>query len=270
MAAPLFKWPGGKRWLAPLIQREFWSSDRRLIEPFAGGAAVFFAVEPKRAVLGDMNPEVVNCYRWVRDDAAGLIKRLSALNNSADEYYRIRSWQPSSEFDRAVRFLYLTRLSFNGIYRENTKGQFNVPYGGKTHLAVVQPSSLLKSSALLKNAELVAQDFQQTAEMAEAGDLVYLDPPYTTAHNNNGFVKYNAKIFSWQDQERLAQTAAALVDRGCLVIASNAHHDSIHALYSAFEVRHINRFSVIGAKKTYRRQITESLFVSHERGLRNG
>jgi DNA adenine methylase len=261
VAAPLFKWPGGKRWLAPLISNLYWHRERKLIEPFAGGAAVFFALEPSNAILGDMNPEVINCYRWVRDDVESLVRRLSEMKNSSDDYYRIRAWIPTSAFDRAVRFLYLTRLSFNGIYRENRQGVFNVPYGGKSHLDVVQRDALFRSSEILQGADLISGDFEVTAQHASPGDLVYFDPPYTSAHNSNGFVKYNARIFSWSDQKRLAKVASELLDKGCLVIASNADHVSITELYPEFEVHQLSRFSVIGSKSHYRKEITESLFV---------
>jgi DNA adenine methylase len=261
VAAPLFKWPGGKRWLAPFIADQYWRPSMKLIEPFAGGAALFFELEPEQALLSDVNPQVINCYRWVRDDVWGMIDRLSTMKNSPEEYYRIRSWCPQSTIDQAVRFLYLTRLSFNGIYRENLKGQFNVPYGGKVHLDVVQREALVRSAQILQGTELMVCDFEQAANKAEQGDLVYFDPPYTTAHNTNGFTKYNARIFSWNDQKRLARVAKTLMDRGCIVVSSNAQHVTITELYPDFEVQELRRFSVIGSKSVYRREISESLFV---------
>lgn len=234
MADPLFKWPGGKRWLAPRIAQLFDVSSSRIIEPFAGGAALFFHVEPYSGLLGDLNPQVINCYEQVRDNLDFLVSVLDNLVNSEEQYYKVRSWKPSNDVEDAARFLYLTRLSFNGIYRENLKGEFNVPYGHKLHLPVVDHRLLERSSSVLANATLTFTDFEVCLQDAKPGDFIYLDPPYTVAHNQNGFVKYNAEVFSWPDQRRLAEMACNLANIGCKVIVSNADHGSIQKLYPGF------------------------------------
>jgi DNA adenine methylase len=156
--------------------------------------------------------------------------------------------------------IYLATLSFNGIHRVNLKGQFNVPYGEKRHLKPCDAARLRRASVTLKNARIESEDFEDAVRTATEGDFIYMDPPYTVAHSNNGFVKYNAKIFTWSDQERLAKVAHELVARGCHVAVSNADHESIHSLYKGFALTKIERYSVIAASTAFRRPVAECVF----------
>jgi DNA adenine methylase len=259
---PLLKWPGGKRHLLgsilPLVPRNF----NRYFEPFFGGGALFFALGPKRAYLSDKNSELIHVYSQVRDRPEAVIRTLRTLRNTEDEYYKIRSSIPKSDAGRAARLIYLTTLAFNGIYRVNLNGQFNVPYGYKTHLQTCDAERIRMSSRLLKRAIVRDQDFEQALSGAGKGDLVYLDPPYTVAHGNNGFIKYNAKIFSWEDQMRLARVAKEVAAKGCTVIVSNADHSSIRSLYSGFATTTLERNSIIAASSTFRSRITECVFYA--------
>jgi DNA adenine methylase len=234
----------------------------RYFEPFMGGGALFFALNPSCAYLSDNNADLINCYVQVRDNPDALINLLKELPNSDEEYYRIRDKVPESEIEAAARFVYLTTLSFNGIHRVNRNGNFNVPYGKKTHLNPAEPSRILNASRALQGTSLRSADFEWIRDYAVAGSLVYLDPPYTVAHSNNGFVKYNAKIFSWDDQVRLAKLAADLHQRGCFVIISNADHESVRSLYPDFQENLISRLSVISATNGGRKPVTESMFFS--------
>jgi len=262
--APLLKWPGGKRAIVkhilPLIPSEF----GRYFEPFLGGGALFFALLPTHAVLADKNAELINCYRWVQKAPEELISLLSKMQNSAEAYYQIRNTEPHNEIERAARLIYLTTLSFNGIHRVNLDGRFNVPYGYKTHLSPCDPLRIRSASASLQGKTLQCGDFAESVQEAKSGDVVYLDPPYTVAHGSNGFLKYNAKIFSWEDQERLANLALELDKRGCSVLVSNADHVTLRTLYSRFFTLTIERPSRIAAQGIYRKAITECLF--HNRG----
>lgn len=259
---PLVKWPGGKRKLLrsilPLIPEHF----GRYYEPFLGGGAVFFALQPGLASLSDRNAELICAYVQIRDNVESVIESLASLRNSERDYYRVRSAVPNSKAEKAARLIYLSTLSFNGIHRVNLKGEFNVPYGHKKHLKTCDRESLRAASAALQNATIRCQDFELAIANATAGDLVYLDPPYTVAHVSNGFLKYNSKIFSWQDQERLAKSAAALVAKGCAVMVSNADHPSIRDLYKDFEIELVERPSVIAAASEFRRRITECIFYT--------
>lgn len=259
---PLLKWPGGKRTLVssigPLLPQAF----GRYFEPFLGGAALFFATQPRQAVLSDNNPELINCYVQVRDAPERVIEYLSEMPNTSETYYRIRASLPTNVAERAARLIFLTTLSFNGIYRTNLRGEFNVPYGRKTHLNPCVPSHIRNVSNVLRTAELICGDFETSVGRATAGDAIYFDPPYTVTHSKNGFVKYNEQIFTWQDQVRLAKAAHRLVDKGCAVIVSNADHPSVADLYRRFRRQIVRRYSVMAAASRFRREITEAIFYA--------
>jgi len=260
-SAPLLKWAGGKRWLAPrLVEIISRAAFARYFEPFCGGAALFFQLAPKRAVLSDMNADLINCYKQIKNDANAVITVLRTFRNSEDDYYAIRNMNPRADSRRAARILYLTTLAFNGIYRVNLRGEFNVPYGYKTHLEAFDAERIRAASRLLQGARLFVADFEDISAEATVKDLIYFDPPYTVAHGNNGFIKYNEKILQWEDQLRLACVATAATERGCKVIVSNADHPSIRKLYTHFTMERVPRGSVMAADASYRRTITECLF----------
>jgi DNA adenine methylase len=158
--------------------------------------------------------------------------------------------------------IYLTTLAFNGIYRVNRQGQFNVPYGGREYPGLGRAGSLERYADALSTATIRSGDFEAALARATAGDFVYLDPPYTVAHSNNGFLRYNESIFSWKDQQRLASVAAELDRRGCLVVVSNAPHFSIRGLYQGFRVLSASRRSLIAADSTRRQRTDELVFTN--------
>ena len=260
----LLKWPGGKRALLKHILPFVPSTFNRYYEPFVGGGALFFALQPKQVLLADNNSELINCYKQVRDNPDAVIAHLSKLRNTKEDYYAIREFIPSDDTARAARFIYLMTLSFNGIHRVNLQGKFNVPYGYKEYLNPCDAKKILQASTLLSSAELLDEDFESAVNNAKMGDFIYFDPPYTVAHSNNGFLKYNDRIFSWSDQIRLATIALNLAERGCKVLISNADHPSILELYSSFKMCRIKRASAIAASGEYRRQITECIFFNEE------
>lgn len=225
---------------------------------------MFFCLAPQSAVLSDTNAELINAYVQVRDNPARVIDELLALRNSERAYYSLRSTRPRSDLKKAVRLLYLSTLSFNGIHRVNLRGDFNVPYGHKSYLPTCNESHLWSASSLLQRTTLLASDFQAATMRAAAGSLVYFDPPYTVAHGANGFLKYNERIFSWADQVRLAQHARLLADRGCHVVVSNADHVSVRRLYGDFKAVRLHRYSRIAASSIHRRVVSEMAFVSRD------
>lgn len=259
---PMLKWAGGKRrivkHLVPIMNKYKFN---RYYEPFFGGGALFFATQPDHSIISDTNDELINCYTFVRDYPELVIQQLKTMPNTEEDYYRIRSERPSDDLTRAARVIYLTTLSFNGIYRLNLKGEFNVPYGYKVHLNPVDEGRIMAVSRALRNAQILCSDFEEVVENAQKGDLIYFDPPYTIIQGN-GFVKYNSNVFTWQDQERLAKTARRLVKRGCNVIISNADAPEISELYSDFKVVRLERASVIAASGEHRKKITECIFYS--------
>lgn len=256
---PFLKWAGGKRWLANNFSDFFPNIEGRHIEPFAGSAAVFFALQPERAILSDLNGRLIETYLAIKQQRAKFEKHFLKFGSqhSKDFYYETRSARFRSPEKRAAQFLYLNRVCFNGIYRENLRGEFNVPIGSKTK-AVLDTDDFRGVSARLKNVELLHQDFETTIYAAVKGDFVYIDPPYTTKHNMNGFVKYNQNIFSWDDQIRLAASVKRAVSRGVTVMVSNADHADVRALYSDFlSIHSVSRSNVIASKSAHRGTTTE-------------
>jgi DNA adenine methylase len=269
-AEPFLKWAGGKRLLLPVLLPKFpeMRDGGRYFEPFLGGGAAFFALRPESALLADVNSELINTYCAVRDCVEDVIEHLLTLANTREDFYRIRTWRPRSRARRAARFIYLNKTCFNGLYRENLAGEFNVPYGEHRYETLVCDTQQLEvASDALFDANLRTADFVSAVREAEAGDLVYFDPPYITGHQNNGFVEYNAKVFSWSDQHRLKNAALRLAERGVRVAISNADHPSIRTLYSgskAFRIHTFSRHSTMASKPAKRSLRTELLIVSTE------
>lgn len=263
---PLIKWPGGKREILDKIIPYLVKPTKRYFEPFLGGAALFFAIQPEKSVLSDVNEELINVYKQVKESPEALINLLKTFENSKQAYYQMRDKKFRSPLKRAARLIYLTTLSFNGIHRVNLRGEFNVPYGHKTHLLTCDEEKIRTVSKALASVDLKVADFEKATSRASRGDMVYFDPPYTVAHAHNGFLKYNEKIFSWADQIRLAEHADKLSKRGCHVVVSNADHKSVRQLYEdkAFSCKRIKRFSRIAASSDHRKIITESLFYKNE------
>lgn len=261
---PFLKWPGGKRWIAKALAKYVASSlSRRYYEPFLGSGAVFFALAPESATISDINGDLINVYHQVRDYPDEIIMQLKNLPVTEADYYRIRAWNPESSFDKAVRFLYLNRTAFGGIYRINKNGKFNVPYGGgnRTPASLWQRNLIKHASIALKKTELIVSDFEKMMEKAGPGDAVYCDPTYSVAFDNNSFKRYNERNFSWEDQKRLAFAAKEARERGALILVSNACHQSFKELYHPFQPIQLTRKSLVSRIPEARREIKEYLFV---------
>jgi DNA adenine methylase len=266
MLDPFLKWPGGKRWLVNQYDHLFPSKYNRYLEPFLGGGAVFFYLTPAKAILSDSNRELVNAYQCIKKYPDKIERRLASLQKAHSEsaYYRIRGMQPKDALERAIRFLYLNRTCFNGIYRVNLKGNFNVPIGTKD--LVEYPGDYLRNIAnSLRGASIKTSDFEETIDKAKVGDFVFIDPPYTVMHNNNNFVKYNAKLFSWADQVRLASAIKRAARRGAAIMISNADHRSVRQLYADFGTHNsVERASILAADSLHRRKTTELLITNYD------
>lgn len=258
---PFLKWAGGKRWLVKHYPHIFPSFSGKYIEPFLGGGSVFFHITPDRAVLSDTNAELINTYLAIRNNWQEVFDLLQhhARKHSDAYYYSVRTSRPKSLAGKAARFIYLNRACFNGIYRVNRKGQFNVPRGTRNRI-IFETDDFEELSRLLKNVELKACDFEEVIDSASDGDLVFADPPYTVCHNNNSFIKYNEKLFSWDDQVRLVSCLKRAAQRGAFVIATNAYHQSVIKLYrNYFQLKPIYRKSLISADKKFRGKYEELL-----------
>jgi DNA adenine methylase len=255
---PPLKWAGGKRWLISRYPGLFPANFNRYIEPFVGSGAVYFSLKPRSALLADRNDELINFYTAVQHDPALLLRKLRvhARRHSAQYYYRVREDVPVAQYERAARFLYLNRTCWNGLYRENRQGKFNVPIGTKTNV-LLPTDDFVALSSLLKTAKLMPSDFEPVLELAKSGDFLFVDPPYTATHNNNGFIKYNQHIFQWEDQKRLARAIGRAVRRGVQVLATNANHDAIKNLYKGYEQLVVDRSSVIAGASSARARYEE-------------
>ena len=259
--APFLKWAGGKRWLFTSKFVASLPAHNRFIEPFLGGGAAFFATKPERAILSDVNPELISLYQVVRDDPNGVRDGLAQFQqvHSRETYYKTRESVPESALERAIRTLYLNRTCWNGLYRLNSMGNFNVPIGTKQQI-VMANDDFAGCSQLLKRAQIICSDFEKSIDMAGDGDLLFVDPPYTVKHNMNGFVKYNESIFSWNDQVRLHKALVKAADRGARLIITNADHESVRDLYYGVG-QHLSvpRRSVISGINRGRSSVTELL-----------
>lgn len=265
MNGPFLKWAGGKRWLTSLKEPLFPDRFSRYIEPFLGGGAVFFHMNPSAAILSDINQEIIDLYHTIRDNPESMQIKLQEHQDkhSRQYYYEIRENVPDDTISRAARTIYLNRTCWNGLYRVNLKGKFNVPIGTKNKI-FYNNDEFVNYSKTLSGVEIRCSDFEETLSEATHNDFVFIDPPYTVKHNNNGFVKYNESIFSWSDQERLKLAAEKAAGRGAKILITNADHDSIRELYgSSFAYRNISRSSVISGSPTARGQTTEAIFTAN-------
>lgn len=230
---PFLKWAGGKQRLLPRLVQHVPPKDAfdRYLEPFLGSGAVFFSLAPKVAVLGDLNEELINAFVAVRDDVRGVLRVARSWVWDSETYYGVRSLKVMdlSSRQRAARFIYLNRTGWNGLYRVNQKGEYNVPMGtSKTNGRWLDEVSLLAASKVLRGKELLACNFEVICEQAQPGDFVYLDPPY---HGDESFTKYTTFGFTHSDHERLADVASELRDRGSWVLITNSNKPYIRQLY---------------------------------------
>ena len=244
LVRPFLKWAGGKRQLLPHILAALPDHFTRYYEPFLGGGAVFLALQPPRAVVNDSNPELINCYQVVRDAVEDLITALEEHKAcSSREYYdALRAWDRSPEYgqrppvERAARMIYLNKQCYNGLYRVNRRGEFNVPYGRYTNPTIFDAEVLHAVSAYLRSAEveLRCEDFADSTRDAAAGDALYFDPPYDPISPTALFTSYAAHGFGKQEQERLRAHVDALAARGCHFVLNNAYTPFIADLYGGY------------------------------------
>lgn len=264
MAIPFLKWAGGKRWFSSRCYNLLPIEYNRYIEPFVGSGALFFALEPENAIIGDINEQLTDTYFAIKDNWQLVLKFLKhyADSHSKDYYYSVRADYPKTIYQRAARFIYLNRTCWNGLYRVNKTGQFNVPIGTKAN--VLHDTDDFKTiSALLQNTTIMHSDFEVIIDLAQEGDFVFADPPYTVKHNNNGFVKYNEDMFKWEDQVRLHDAIVRATKRNVKILVTNANHSSIMELYCGFEKKVVSRASVIAANNNNRGKYEELIITNY-------
>lgn len=262
---PPIRWAGGKRLLVDRLRRFVPSSYSVYYEPMVGSGALFFALAPTTAVLGDINPELMNFYRVLRANPTRLYAAISRLRAAKHRYYAIRAKRPRSPLARAARFFYLIRLSWNGLYRVNRNGEFNVPFGGRRPRELSSKVRLLRCGEILQHARLKIGDVERVCEPIRDGDFVFFDPPYPRgAWADNGFARYSKQGFGLDEHKRLARLASELADRGAHVLVTEAARKEFHELYSrSFYMTAIRTPSLIAADDTYRRDAYELIITSY-------
>ena len=266
---PFLRWAGGKNWITNRLSKAFNSLEfNHYHEPFLGGGSIFFGLpHRKRSFLSDINASLIETYNCLKDGPEEVIRNLQNYSNDRESYYKIRQESYSNAYARAAQFIYLNQTSFNGIYRVNFKGDYNVPYGYRTK-NFLDEDTLLAASIALQDATIEVSDFEETKFSVANEDLVFIDPPYTVSHNENGFIKYNKSLFSLEDQKRLANYIKYIKSIGAHYILTNAAHSSIREIFSDCEhVIEIERNSRVGGKRAKRGMVAELLFTDLEISL---
>jgi len=260
---PFLRWAGSKRRLLnqiiPFIPQQF----HAYYEPFLGSGALFFLLCPRQAWLSDKSRELIDVYKILRDSVSSIIRHLRPLKPDRDLFYAFRGQPSRGKLKRTAEFLYLNKTCWNGLYRVNKKGHFNVPYGMPKTNFIANFDNLRACSLVLKKpgVNLKSCDFEEALANVQTGDLVYLDPPYITRHNN-GFIDYNETLFSWKDQKRLAKRARQLASAGAYVIVSNANNREVMGLYRGFKFGRLTRSSTLASNPECRVRVTEAILYS--------
>jgi DNA adenine methylase len=267
---PLLRWAGGKRFLVNRFLK-FLPNDmheRVYREPFFGSGSLFFALRPnERAILTDANEHLINCYMFVREypELIADYLREHRKKDSEKYYYEVRKSYNRLGFSaaQAARFIYLNRTCFNGIFRVNLKGEFNVPYGWKDHPIIPDRDWLRKTSAALKNASLKSLPFQKALTKASPGDFIYLDPPYPPLNSTSNFTRYTKDKFSIKDHKLLAENVYQLDRKGCFVMMSNADIPAIRKLFRGFQINSLPVTRYITCKSV-KHQVKELVITNYK------
>ena len=272
---PFTKWTGGKRQLLSVIRELMPKTYNRYFEPFVGGGALFFDLAPKDAVINDFNAELINCYQQIKDNPQELIEILKVHQeyNSKEYYLDLRSADRDeridmmSEVQRAARILYMLRVDFNGLYRVNSKNQFNVPYGRYKNPKIVDENLVSAISTYLNNnqIEIKKGDFEKAVLDVQPGDFVYFDPPYIPLSETSAFTSYTHEGFSYDDQVRLRDTFKKLSDTGAYVMLSNSSSFLVEELYQDFNIHYVEATRTNGAKSSSRGRISEIIVTNYEK-----
>ena len=249
---PFVKWAGGKRQLISLLIENAPISYNTFFEPFVGGGALFFNLMPRKAVISDINAELINTYKVISESFDTLLDSLQRHRNEEDYFYTVRAQDPASlsNIERASRFIFMNKTCFNGLYRENSKGKFNVPFGRYKSPNIADKQNLEAIASYLNKSrvKVLCQDYKTTAKKAKSGDFIYFDPPYHPTSQTASFTKYAKGDFTAQDQEELADIFRRLSNKGCHVMLSNSNVPFIKELYKDFKVLEIEASRFINCK----------------------
>ena len=266
---PFLKWAGGKRQLISQMDKYFPKNYNKYIEPFIGGGAIFYHLLPENSIISDNNPDLINCYKVIKEDVEGLIKSLKKHKYEKDYYYEIRaldrdqkSYAELSDVEKASRSIYLNKTGYNGLYRVNSKGLFNVPFGRHKNPKICDEENLRKVRQVLKNVKIQLGSFEICLDFAEKGDLIYLDPPYFPLSDTALFTSYTKDIFDKSSQLKLFDMFKELNERGCYIMLSNSYSEFIIELYKEFKIITLKAKRNINSNSQKRGLINEVLILN--------
>ncbi|MDB5054975.1 MAG: type IIs modification methyltransferase [Bacilli bacterium] len=236
---PILKWAGGKQQMIDILKSNAPKQFNKYIEPFIGGGALFFALQPSKAVIADSNPELVNLYRVVANNVEELIMLLKEMENTEEDFYRIRGLDTTnmSVIEQAARTMYLNKTCYNGLFRVNRKGGFNAPYGRYKKPNICDEINLRSASINLGQSTIIQGDYKDVLlKNAEPGDFIFLDPPYLPISKYSDFKRYTKEQFYEEDQRELAEEVSRLAEIGCNILLTNSNHPLVHELYGKYKI----------------------------------
>jgi len=254
-AKPILKWAGGKTQIIAELNERIPEKYNKYIEPFVGGGALYFSLNPEKSVIADLNSELINLYKCVANNPADVIKQLKIFVNDQDFFYKIRSLDTKTldPLFAAARTIFLNKTCFNGLYRVNQKGRFNVPFGRYKNPNIVNSDAIYNASILLKNSVIIQGDYKEVLrEFAEEGDLIFLDPPYLPVSQYADFKRYTKEQFYEEDHRELADEVNRLQAKGCYVILTNSNHPLVHELYGNHKIEIIQTKRYINSNSAKR------------------
>lgn len=271
MSKPFVKWAGGKTSLLPSLLERVPRNIGTYFEPFVGGGALYFSLVPVKACITDINEELINLYKVVKTDVDNLIEKLKDYrkNNYKGYYYRVRDEDRKKEYknwsclDRAARVLYLNKTCWNGLYRVNSQGYFNVPYGSYRNPLIVDESILRTCSLILTNTMLSVSSFESVLDVAKEGDFVYFDPPYVPVEFTS-FTSYTKKDFGIEDQIKLSEVCDELNKKGVCFMLSNSYTPLVLSLYNNYRIDKVFAPRFINSKGDCRGRVEEALVMNYE------
>lgn len=262
---PVVRWAGGKSVMVNMLANRLPREWNRYVEPMSGGAALFFHLRPERALLADTNPDLIAFYSVLKNRAGELTKRLNSLTASREQYYAVRASRPRGPIQRAVRFAYLNRLAWNGLYRVNRSGEFNVPIGDRLPSVMWREAELLEASAALAGARLLVSDFRATARRVAAGDFVFFDPPYPRGSRETmGFNRYASDFFTFADHADLAGVVTDLTRRSVQVMITLPDARNFAGIYPASLRRtRVESNALIACNGSDRKRVSELILTNY-------
>jgi len=270
VAHPFVKWAGGKRQLIPQIKEYLPQDYNKYLEPFVGGGALFFHLKPGNAVLIDINEDLINCYNVIKNHVSELIQSLKKHKNDKDYYYKVRSadreiesFKKWTDVEKASRTIFMNRCCYNGLYRVNSKGFFNVPFGRYKNPNFCNEKNLNAVHKALISARLIQGSFETCLNYAEKDDLVYFDPPYHPLSETANFTSYTKYNFGRESQIKLRDVFKQLDDRGCKLMLSNSYNDFVLDLYERFNIITLNAKRAINSDASKRGEIKEILVLNN-------